>query len=231
MLCETEKSISSKKQDSKKNEKSLRRAEYKRKKQEIHLKEIGSKSYQKEKRENKGLLLMFLPCIILWIVIGVPEIIKEHKTSDEKKNLQSIYTEAVQLMNDEKYDLALEKANQIIPEEDKNKEWNDKREKLIEEINEKKFKHEVDSYKSTGKKVKAPADSDDLEGEDYKDVEKRLRKAGFLFITTDTIDDVVIGLFDDVGEVEKVSINGKTDFEKGDKFPEEAEVVITYHTD
>ena len=32
------------------------------------------------------------------------------------------------------------------------------------------------------------------------------------------------------GEVYKVSIDGDSDFDEGDIFPEDAEVVVTYHT-
>ena len=49
-------------------------------------------------------------------------------------------------------------------------------------------------------------------------------------ITTKENKDLVTGFITKDGSVEKVSINGDSDFEEGDIFPEEAAVVVTYHT-
>ena len=226
-------SLNLEKQISQKRIKALRKEEYKRKKGEIRLKEIGSKEYQKEKRENRSfftLLLLPIGISVVMLLVGiVPDLIKKHRTIEENNDLQDYYTEAQELMNNNKFDQALQRANMISPSEEDNSEWDEKRESLINEINKKKMEYEIENFKSKGKKVKAPEDSDDLEGENYEDVVKQLKEAGFKFVRTETIADVVIGLFDDVGEVEKISINGKTSFDKGDKFPEESEVVVTYH--
>ena len=57
-----------------------------------------------------------------------------------------------------------------------------------------------------------------------------LENAGFVEITTKKNTDLVTGFITKDGSVEKVSINGDSDFEEGDIFSEEAAVVVTYHT-
>ena len=64
--------------------------------------------------------------------------------------------------------------------------------------------------------------------ENYKDIEKIFKNAGFINIKTEILYDIVWGWTNE-GEVEKVSINGKTDFNRGDVFAKDAEIVITYH--
>ena len=68
----------------------------------------------------------------------------------------------------------------------------------------------------------------DYRYENYKDVEEKLKKLGFTNIKTNILYDIEFGLTDE-GETEAVSINGDDDFKRGDIFPNNAEVVITYH--
>ncbi|MEI7814975.1 MAG: DUF4839 domain-containing protein [Coriobacteriia bacterium] len=75
-----------------------------------------------------------------------------------------------------------------------------------------------------------PASSGDLKGENYQDVITRLESAGFSSVTTATIEDLVVGWLTKDGEVEKVSVNGQTDFEANGAFPKGAKIVVTYHT-
>lgn len=64
--------------------------------------------------------------------------------------------------------------------------------------------------------------------EDYKDIQTVFKDAGFSNISTQIVYDIIFG-FTDEGEVDDISINGKTDFKKGDVFPKDAKIVITYH--
>lgn len=64
--------------------------------------------------------------------------------------------------------------------------------------------------------------------ENYEDVQNKLQKAGFENISYEILYDIFWGWTDE-GEVEQVSIDGKTDFESGDIFKRNAPVVITYH--
>ncbi len=78
--------------------------------------------------------------------------------------------------------------------------------------------------------IQIPADSSDFEGENYQDVVIRLELAGFTNIETEIMDDLITGWLTEDGSVEKVSINGDTEFSAGDQFPMDAIVKITYHT-
>lgn len=78
--------------------------------------------------------------------------------------------------------------------------------------------------------VKVPFSADDLEGNNFEQVVADLEDVGFIEITVKEQNDLVIGLITKEGSVEKVSINGDSDFDEGDVFPEDAKVVITYHT-
>lgn len=64
--------------------------------------------------------------------------------------------------------------------------------------------------------------------ENYRDVQKELSDAGFTNITFKILYDIVWGLTDE-GDVKSVSVDGKTDFEKGEVFKKDAPIVITYH--
>lgn len=73
-----------------------------------------------------------------------------------------------------------------------------------------------------------PSSASNCKFENYKDIEKIFKNAGFTNITTEVLYDIVLGWTDE-GEVDKVSIDGKTDFKRGDVFAKDAAIVITYH--
>lgn len=64
--------------------------------------------------------------------------------------------------------------------------------------------------------------------ENYENIEKAFKDAGFTNISMNILYDIVWGLTDE-GEVEQVSVNEKTDFRRGDIFLKEVPIVITYH--
>lgn len=78
--------------------------------------------------------------------------------------------------------------------------------------------------------VKLPFSASDLKGENYEQVVADLENAGFSDITVTKQEDLITGLFTKDGSVEKVSINGDSNFDKGDIFPEKAKVIVIYHT-
>ena len=73
-----------------------------------------------------------------------------------------------------------------------------------------------------------PKSSSSFKYDDYKDVEQILRDAGFTNISTEIQYDIVWGWTSE-GEVEKVTIDGKTSYEKGDIFKKDVPIVIFYH--
>jgi hypothetical protein len=72
--------------------------------------------------------------------------------------------------------------------------------------------------------------SEDFVGENYETVIANLETIGFTNIKTEILDDLILGWLTSDGEVEQVTINGKTDFDKNTKFTKDSEVIITYHT-
>lgn len=73
-----------------------------------------------------------------------------------------------------------------------------------------------------------PASASDYKYENYQDVQKDLEDAGFTNITTEILYDIVWGWTEE-GEVKSVSIDGRTDYDKGEVFNMDAPIVITYH--
>lgn len=62
----------------------------------------------------------------------------------------------------------------------------------------------------------------------YKECEAALKELGFTNIKTEPIYDIVLGITSE-GETKSVTINGNADFNIGDVFEKDAEVVIEYH--
>lgn len=79
-------------------------------------------------------------------------------------------------------------------------------------------------------RIKVPKSSTEFKGEDYKDVMTLLEASGFTNIETEVLDDLITGWLTKDGEVEKVSINGDTDYSTNSKHSYDAKIVITYHT-
>lgn len=73
-----------------------------------------------------------------------------------------------------------------------------------------------------------PSSSKECESKNYKDIEKKFKEAGFTNISTKILYDIVYGITEE-GEVEKVSIDGESNFERGDIFKKDAKIVISYH--
>lgn len=76
--------------------------------------------------------------------------------------------------------------------------------------------------------VKLDVAASEYKHKNYEDVAAALKTLGFTNIKYKVLYDIVLGWTDD-GEVESVSIADKTDFNRGDVFPADAEIVITYH--
>lgn len=73
-----------------------------------------------------------------------------------------------------------------------------------------------------------PISASDCMFENYKDIEKEFKKAGFTNIKTKILYDIYWGWTEE-GEVDSVSINGNDDFVRGDIYDKDSKIVITYH--
>ena len=76
--------------------------------------------------------------------------------------------------------------------------------------------------------VKLDVSASEYRHKNYEDVAAALKTLGFTNIKYEILYDIVLGWTHD-GEVENVSIAGKTDFTRGNVFPADAETIITYH--
>lgn len=80
------------------------------------------------------------------------------------------------------------------------------------------------------KTIKIPNSSDHYLGMNYKYALEELMAYGFTNIALLPKKDLIKGWIIKDGAVEEVSINGKTEFKGKNKFPNNARVVIAYHT-
>lgn len=71
-------------------------------------------------------------------------------------------------------------------------------------------------------------DSDDYIGKKYEKVQEELADRGFTNISTIDLDDSGINIFKN-NKVESVTIDGNSNFSKGNYFAADADVVIRYH--
>lgn len=78
--------------------------------------------------------------------------------------------------------------------------------------------------------IKIPSSQSEYQGSNYKEVVSELKDAGFTNVDVDPIEDLIAGFLTKDGEVESVSVDGKTDYDSGDLYPTDIKVVVTYHT-
>jgi predicted RNA-binding protein Jag len=83
---------------------------------------------------------------------------------------------------------------------------------------------------SDNNEISAPIASTELTSQNYKTVVQQFEDAGFINIKTTKIEDLITGWLIEDGEIEKVTIDGKEDFEDGDFFSNDVRVDIAYHT-
>lgn len=74
-----------------------------------------------------------------------------------------------------------------------------------------------------------PADSSEMKGLSYEDVEQQFANAGFTNIQFEEIDDLITGFMTKEGEVEEVSVGGDVNYDSGEWMPAETKVIIRYH--
>ncbi|MCD7770696.1 MAG: DUF4839 domain-containing protein [Oscillospiraceae bacterium] len=78
--------------------------------------------------------------------------------------------------------------------------------------------------------AKTPSGSRIQKGRDYQDVLEDFEERGFTNIKLEKIEDLILGWFTKDGEVESVSVDGSTNYSPDEWYPNDVEVVISYHT-
>ena len=77
-------------------------------------------------------------------------------------------------------------------------------------------------------KIKLNVSESEYAGKNYLEVESLLKKRDFSNIKYNILYDIYLG-WTETGSVSSVSIDGKSDFRRGDIFDSNAEIIITYH--
>lgn len=86
-----------------------------------------------------------------------------------------------------------------------------------------------DSSKHEGE-ARTPSASNIQKGRDYESVVDDFENKGFTNITLVEQDDLVTGWLTNDGEVESVSVDGNVEYSSDTWYPNDVEVIITYHT-
>lgn len=86
-----------------------------------------------------------------------------------------------------------------------------------------------DSSRHEGE-AKTPSASSVQKGREYESVVEEFKEHGFTNIKLIGLDDLVTGWFTKEGEVESVSVDGDVDYSSDTWYPNDVEVIITYHT-
>lgn len=189
------------------------------------------KKEQSDKKYNRAAKLLdksseWIPfvCMFLLIVLligwgTIPHAIKEHQ-------LEKLVNEVEQHISDGDFEAARRKASQIIDDsgwsEDSENKWNGIRESLLEAI----AREEV----MAGEKIYVGMSHSDMEGKQHSDIVAYLSQQGFTNIKTEKIADLITGWLTKDGSIEKVTIDGITDFNEKSAFKVDAEVIVYYHT-
>lgn len=152
---------------------------------------------------------------------------KEMQLQEKEEQLAALVAEIQELLTKGDYDSALAKAQDITMDrtapQTNQAHWDKIRIDLIETIkNEKR--------EATVKKSKPPASSTKLKGQDCDEIIEQFLALGFINIDTEKIEDLVTGLLTKDGQIEEVSIDGKTIFSQNDFFFIDVPVIIRYHT-
>lgn len=155
--------------------------------------------------------------VVFWPLYGQPWA-KEQK-------LEKLVKQVEQHIEAEEYDQARMKAKQIIDDSGysytRTQKWNDIREALLEEIEEKQ--RSAEGKKQVGKS------SDELLEMNYQDVINYLSGQGFTNIEAKPIKKGVLGWFTDEGKVETVTIGGNDEFEEDVWYDVASKIIVTYY--
>ena len=78
--------------------------------------------------------------------------------------------------------------------------------------------------------ARTPRGSSYHQGRDYKDVLSDFEDRGFVNIKTEKLEDLIFGWLTNDGEVKSVSVDGDMSYRANGWYPDDVEVIITYHT-
>jgi len=77
--------------------------------------------------------------------------------------------------------------------------------------------------------AKTPYSSNDQKGKNYQDVIEAFKSEGFTNVKIEEVDDLITGWIVKEGDVESVLVDGYKDYKVNAWYPNDAEVIVTYH--
>ncbi len=78
--------------------------------------------------------------------------------------------------------------------------------------------------------IGAPISARDAKGRNYEDIVTKFRLAGFENVYAEPMGDLIIGVLNKSGEVDEVTVGGKSDFRKDKRFSPDTYVIVKYHS-
>lgn len=77
--------------------------------------------------------------------------------------------------------------------------------------------------------IQIPVGKDECVGKKYSEIESVLSESGFTNISMEAIEDLKASESDKVGQVDSISVDGNSDFEKNQMYQSDAKIKINYH--
>jgi len=155
--------------------------------------------------------------------------IRQDKRHDKtEKYLKNLETEIESAIKEEDYDTALLEANRLHCDDDFSEEekatWDDKRESLINIIEEKKREAALNDSDT----IFIPSSSSSFIGKNYNDIIDQFKAMGFTDVTAQPSTETP-GLFKKKESVEHILIGGKTEFSSDDYFKNDTPIIVYYY--
>lgn len=179
-----------------------------------------------KKRNSRNIFLLISFFLFLFLLLGVESCYSTSKEEKKERELNKIVDEVYEDIEKGDYDAALKKANDLYFDDglsqSKADKWDEKRISIIGLINVKKTNKQG--------KIKVNYSPKELKGMNYEKAEEILKLQGFTNIKLEKNDDLVLRILAKEDEVEKVTIDGDTDFKRDTYYMSNVEIIITYHT-
>ena len=159
-----------------------------------------------------GLLLFFVGVMV------IPHTINEAQ-------LNGLVSEVEACIEAGELEAARRKADQIIDDsgwsDESEEKWDSIRESLLAAIERKEIE--------IGQKIPVGTSLEDMKGKNYQSVVAALKYRGYTNVRAEAIADLVTGWVIGDGEVEKITIDGTTNFDEQSLFAPNVEIVVFYH--
>ncbi len=197
-----------------------------------HTERLKDKEYAQERykieKENKSfkttMLILLLLIIVCFTYLGIDARKYEKQKENAISKLENLESEIEICINEQDYDGALFKANQLYADDiikDEKETWDKKRKAYIEIIEEAR----LNADKNDPSKIKIDYSSKQIEGMNYEKAVEKLTENGFLnIIKKESLEES--SFFHKENTVEHITINGEKEFTNKDYFSKDSEIIL-----